>query len=93
LLTTCYEVVELNRLVLVINCSNNLLSSCNSTVCQQVVSDNLVQLDKITAILLQLVDRLVTSLLRTHLVRAFFKNSSVGGAIHKKGPYGILYRA
>jgi hypothetical protein len=40
LLTTCYKVVELNRLVT--NCSNNLLSSCNSTICQQVVSDNLV---------------------------------------------------
>jgi hypothetical protein len=24
------------------SCSNNLLSSCNSTICQQVVSDNLV---------------------------------------------------
>jgi hypothetical protein len=43
-----------------------------------------VQLDKITAILLQLVDRLVTSLLRTHLVRAFFKNSSVGGPSTKR---------
>jgi hypothetical protein len=41
LLTTCYKVVELNRLVT--SCSNNyLLSSCNSTICQQVVSDNLV---------------------------------------------------
>ena len=40
LLTSCYKVVELSRLV--INCSNNLLSSCNSTICQQVVSDNLV---------------------------------------------------
>ena len=40
LLTTCYAVVELNRLVT--SCSNNLLSSCNSTICQQVVSDNLV---------------------------------------------------
>ena len=40
LLTTCYKVVELNRLVTC--CSNNLLSSCNSTICQQVVSDNLV---------------------------------------------------
>ena len=47
--------------------SNNLLSSCNSTICQQVVSDNLVALDKITA-LLQLVDKLATSLLRTPLV-------------------------
>ena len=40
LLTTCYKVVELNRLVT--SCSNNLLSPCNSTICQQVVSDNLV---------------------------------------------------
>jgi hypothetical protein len=40
LLTTCYEVAELDRLVT--SCSNNLLSSCNSTTCQQVVSDNLV---------------------------------------------------
>ena len=40
LLTTCYKVVELNRLVT--SCSNNLLSSCNSTICRQVVSDNLV---------------------------------------------------
>jgi hypothetical protein len=40
LLTTCYKVVELNRLVT--SCSNNLLSSCNSIICQQVVSDNLV---------------------------------------------------
>ena len=40
LLTTCYKVVELDRLVT--SCSNNLLSSCNSTICQQVVSDNLV---------------------------------------------------
>jgi hypothetical protein len=39
-LTTCYKVVELNRLVT--SCSNNLLSSCNSTICQQVVSDILV---------------------------------------------------
>jgi hypothetical protein len=40
LLTTCYKVVELNRLVT--SCSKNLLSSCNSTICQQVASDNLV---------------------------------------------------
>jgi hypothetical protein len=40
LLTTCYKVVELNRLVT--SCSNILLSSCSSTICQQVVSDNLV---------------------------------------------------
>ena len=40
LLATCYKVVELNKLVT--SCSNNLLSSCNSTTCQQVVSDNLV---------------------------------------------------
>ena len=40
LLTTCYKVVELNRLVT--SCSNNFLSSFNSTICQQVVSDNLV---------------------------------------------------
>jgi hypothetical protein len=40
LLATSYKVVELNRLVT--SCSNNLLSSCNSTICQQVVSDNLV---------------------------------------------------
>jgi hypothetical protein len=37
-LTTCYKVVELNRFVR--SFSNNLLSSCNSTICQQVVSDN-----------------------------------------------------
>jgi hypothetical protein len=42
-LTTCYTVVELIRLVT--GCSNNLLSSCDSTICQQVVSD---KLDKIT---------------------------------------------
>jgi hypothetical protein len=99
MLTTCYKVVELNRLVT--SCSNNLLSSCNPTTCQQVASDNLVatwwnnsivttcwqacytsmwwthlvdklwvttlqQLDEITA-LLQLVDKLATSLLRTLL--------------------------
>jgi hypothetical protein len=40
LLTTCYKVVEFNRVVT--SCSNNLLSSCTSTICQQVVSDNLV---------------------------------------------------
>jgi hypothetical protein len=41
LLTTCYKVVELNRLVT--SCSNNLLSSCNSTISQQVhASDKLV---------------------------------------------------
>jgi hypothetical protein len=40
LLTTCYNVVELNSLVT--SCSKNLSSSCNSTICQQVVSDNLV---------------------------------------------------
>jgi hypothetical protein len=40
LLTTCYEVIELNRLVT--SCSNNLLSSFNSTLCQKIVSDNLV---------------------------------------------------
>jgi hypothetical protein len=40
LLATCYKVVELNRLVT--GCSNNLLSFCNSTICQQVVNDNLV---------------------------------------------------
>jgi hypothetical protein len=34
--TTWYKVVELNRLVT--SCSNNLLSSCNSTICQQVVT-------------------------------------------------------
>jgi hypothetical protein len=39
LLTTCYKVVELNRLV--ISCSNNLLSSCNSTTCQQRPGSNL----------------------------------------------------
>jgi hypothetical protein len=65
LLTTCYKVVELNWLVT--SCSKNLLSSYNSTICQQVASDNLVQLDKITA-LLQLVDKLAASLLRTHLL-------------------------
>jgi hypothetical protein len=36
LLTTCYKVVELDRLVT--SCSNNMLSSCNSTICQQVVT-------------------------------------------------------
>jgi hypothetical protein len=40
LLAICYKVVELNRLIT--SYSNNLLSSCNSTICQQVVSDNLV---------------------------------------------------
>jgi hypothetical protein len=40
LLATCYKVVELSRLGTC--CSNNLLSSSNSTICQQVVSDNLV---------------------------------------------------
>jgi hypothetical protein len=40
LLTTCYTVVELKRLVT--SCSNNWLLSCNSSICQQVVSDNLV---------------------------------------------------
>jgi hypothetical protein len=41
LVDNCYKVVELNRLVT--SCSNNLLSSCNSTICQQqVVSYNLV---------------------------------------------------
>ena len=59
LLTTCYKVVELN--IFVTSCSNNLLSSCYSTICQQVVSDNLVAL-------LQLFDKLATSLLRTHLL-------------------------
>jgi hypothetical protein len=39
LLTTCV-VVELNSLVT--SCSNNFLPSCNSTICQQVLSDNLV---------------------------------------------------
>jgi hypothetical protein len=39
LLATCYKVVEFNRLVT--SCSNNLLSSCNSTI----------QLDEITALL------------------------------------------
>jgi hypothetical protein len=38
LLTTCYKVIELNRLVT--SCSNNLLSSCNSSICQQVVNKN-----------------------------------------------------
>ena len=40
LLTSCYKVVELNRLFTC--CSNNLLLSCNSTICEQVVCDNLV---------------------------------------------------
>jgi hypothetical protein len=44
LLTTCYRVVELNRLVT--SCSNNLLSSCISTTCQ------------ITWALFQLIDKL-----------------------------------
>ena len=57
LLTTCYKVVDLNRLV---TSCNNLLSSCNSTTSQE-------QLDRISA-LLQLVDKLATSLLRKHLV-------------------------
>jgi hypothetical protein len=40
LLATCCRVVELNRLV---PATNNLLSSRNSTICQQkVASDNLV---------------------------------------------------
>jgi hypothetical protein len=57
--TTCYKVVELNRLVT--SCSNNLLPSCNSTIYQQVVRDNLVLI--VTA-LLQLGDKLATSLLQ-----------------------------
>jgi hypothetical protein len=44
LLTTCYRIVELNRLVT--SCSNNLLSSCISTTCQ------------ITWALFQLIDKL-----------------------------------
>jgi hypothetical protein len=40
LLTSCYKVVELNRLVT--SCSDNLSSSCNSTICRQFASDNLV---------------------------------------------------
>ena len=44
--TACSQLVELRLVVqldrLVTSCSNNLLSSCNSTICQQVVSDNLV---------------------------------------------------
>jgi hypothetical protein len=36
--STCYKAVETELNVLT-GCSNNLLSSCNSTVCQQVVSD------------------------------------------------------
>jgi hypothetical protein len=40
MLASCYKVVELN--VLVTSCSDNLLSFCNSTTCQQVLSDNLV---------------------------------------------------
>ena len=40
LLTTCYKVVELNRLVT--SCSNNLLSSCNSTICHTTVGSNFV---------------------------------------------------
>jgi hypothetical protein len=59
-----YKVVALNRLVT--SCSKNVLSSCNSTICQQVASANLVATWKITA-LLQLVYKLATSLLRTHL--------------------------
>jgi hypothetical protein len=47
LLTTCYKVVELN--IFFASCSNNLLSPCNSTTCQQVTSDNPVAtFDKIT---------------------------------------------
>jgi hypothetical protein len=38
--TDLLQVVELNRLVT--SCWNNLLSSCNSTICQQLASDNLV---------------------------------------------------
>jgi hypothetical protein len=66
LLTTCYKAVELIRLVP--SCSNNLLSSCNSTICQHVKLwvTTLWQLDKVTA-LLQLVDKLAASLLRTLL--------------------------
>jgi hypothetical protein len=40
LLITCYKVVELNRPVT--SCSNNLLSSCGSTICQQFLPCNLV---------------------------------------------------
>jgi hypothetical protein len=59
LLTTCYKVVELNKLVT--SCSNNFLSSCNSTICQpKLWVTTSQQLDKITA-LLRLVDKLATS--------------------------------
>jgi hypothetical protein len=48
LLTSCQRLVDklatrlLSSTDLVTSCSNNLLSSCNSKICQQVVSDNLV---------------------------------------------------
>jgi hypothetical protein len=74
LLTTCYKVVELNRLTRLLN-STDLLqvvpTTCYRPAIQHVVNKlwvtTLWQLDKITA-LLQLVDKLATSLLRTHLV-------------------------
>jgi hypothetical protein len=66
LFTTCYKVDELNRLVT--SRFNNFLSSCNSTVCQQVVSDNLLQLGEITA-LLQLVDKPVANTFCWHVVK------------------------
>ena len=66
LLTTCYKVVELNRLVT--GCSNNLLSSCNSTICQQVVSDNFVATWWNNSIATISSQACYYSLLRTHLV-------------------------
>jgi hypothetical protein len=56
LTTTCYKVIELKRLAT--GSSNNLLSSCNSTICQQVVSDN--------AVILSSCYKVVTTFLRTH---------------------------
>ena len=61
---TCSKLGELNSRVT--SCFNNLPSSCKSTTCQQVVSNKLGT-TWITA-LLQLVDKLVTSLLRAQLV-------------------------
>ena len=61
---TCCKLDELNSLVT--SCSNNLLSCCNQQLVNKLWVTYLVQLDKITA-LLQLVDKLVTSLLRTQL--------------------------
>ena len=73
LLTSCYKPAadlrykldELNSLVT--SCSNNLLRGCNRQLVNKLWVTKLVQLVKITT-LRQLVDKLVTSLLRAQLV-------------------------